>query len=241
VFFSFKRAAERAIRNGASEGTILANHDMAYEPVKRETAPLGEATLSGLDALLGSTSSSLRRRRCAAIARLHDLLARNAKERELQDELVNSGLLALTCKVIQEVAMTANRDHPGMRMDLVLDPNNDDPVEIIELKRGSHLLLARQGKPTERLSRDLRGAVEQIRSYGSRLASDAEAAESIELKHCIEIKKPELRLIAGRRLPDAGGYHLLSLEETAASDSTLQMQIYTWDGFLAELEHSYTD
>lgn len=232
---------ERAIRAHSSEDVTFQVHNASYEPVKRATAPSGDAISSELDALLGSTSSSLPRQRHAAITLLHNLLARNAKERELQEALVNSGLLALTCKVIQEVAMETNQGHPGMRMDLVLDPNNDDPVEIIELKRGSHLLLARQGKPTERLSQELKRAVNQIQNYGSRLVSDANATKSIELKHCIKIKDPELRLIAGRRLPDAGGYHLLSLEETAASDSTLQMQIYTWDGFLAELERSYTD
>jgi Domain of unknown function (DUF4263) len=241
VFLSFKRGMERAIRAHSSEQVILQLHDEVYEPVKRATALSGDAILSALDAELGSTSFSLPTQSRAAIALLHDLLDQDAKERELQNALVNSGLLALTCKVIQEVAMKPNQGHPGMRMDLVLDPNNDDPVEIIELKRGSHLLLARQGKPTERLSQELKRAVNQIQNYGSRLVSDANATKSIELKHCIKIKEPELRLIAGRHLPDAGGYHLLSLEETAASDSTLQMQIYTWDGFLAELERSYTD
>ena len=157
-------------------------------------------------------------------------------EPELQDALLNSGLLALNCKVVQEVAMTPTETYPGMRLDLVLDWNGEEPSQVIELKRGSHLLLARRGKPTERLSRELRKALKQLETYGHQLDSDAQARACIELRHGLQIQQPELRLIAGRRLADAHEYHLLSLAESEAAESSLQLQIHTWDGFLAELE-----
>jgi len=76
----------------------------------------------------------------------------------------------------------------------------------------------------------------QLKTYGYRLDCDTEATASIEQRRGLKINKLKLRLIAGRRLPDAHGYDLLRLAESEADESQLQLQIYTWDGFLAELE-----
>jgi hypothetical protein len=236
-FLSLQLAMERAIRAQCSEHVILQVHDAVYAPVKRATSQVHDAIEAALGEALGVNPFLVARtQRRTGIATLRRLLEHDAKERELQDALLDSGLLTLTCRVIQEVAMNPTKDYPGMRMDLVLDPNGDDPAQIVELKRGSHLLLARQGKPTERLSQELRKAVNQTQGYGRRLGSAPDAVTRIEERHGLRIERPELRLVAGRRLQDAAGYHLLSLAESDASDPQLQLQIYTWDGFLAELE-----
>lgn len=237
-FLSFRRRMEKAIRAQFSEYVILQVHDNHYEKVKRETAQVRDATEAAMGEALGLGGNfSLRSQERRAIAELRTLLNRDAKERELQDALLETDLLkALTCKIIKEVAMKPTADYRGMRMDLVLAPNNDGPGEIVELKRGSHLLLAHSGKSAERLSREITKSVKQIKQYGRRLDSDADAVASIEKRCGLKIEKPELRLVAGRRLQDANGYHLLSLAESETSDSKLQLQIYTWDGFLAELE-----
>jgi hypothetical protein len=222
----------RTIRGRCSEHIILRVKDAVdgrVDRVERRVEALSERL--GVDPLL-----SARQQRRKWIAALRRLLDHDAKECELQDALLHSGLLDLTCKVIQEVVMKPTENHPGMRMDLVLGPDGRDPAQIIELKRGSHLLLARQGKPTARLSQGLMKAVKQVRKYGQRLESDVKTAKRIEQLHGLTIDGLELRLVAGRRLRDADGYSFLSLAESDAGASALQLQIYTWDGFLAELE-----
>jgi hypothetical protein len=236
-FLSLRLSMERAIRAQCSEHVIMQVYDAIYAPVKRATAQVHNAVEAALGEAFGiNPDSSLRSQHARALGALRTLLESDAKERALQDALVDSGLLRLNCKVVQEVTMSATKDYRGMRMDLVLDSNTDEPSQIVELKRGSHLLLARRGKPTERLSLELRKAVEQLKTYGDRVESDAATTLDLEERLGIRLDKPELRLIAGRRLPDAHGYHLLSRVEPDANDSGLQLQIYTWDGFLAELE-----
>lgn len=132
--------------------------------------------------------------------------------------------------------MAADRNGHGLRMDLVLGPDPNGHNEIVELKRGSHLLLAHQGKLTQRLSRALKKAVAQLDGYGQRVPSDMDAVRLIESQHGIRIANPSLRLVAGRRLTSASGYLLLSKVELDASAEGMQLQVYTWDGFLAELE-----
>ena len=246
-FLSERLRMAKAIRAHASEDAILAVHEAAMT-VRRETAFLSDV-MEDIDneledavaAALGEPPAfgpkySHRRQREAAIGRLRQLLEIRAKERELQEALLNSGLLSLNCRVVQEVAMAPTDTYPGMRMDLVLDWKGLEPSQVIELKRGSHLLLARRGKPTERLSRELKKAVNQLASYGHRLESDSDAAECINIRHSLQIQHPELRLVAGRRLPDGHCYDLLSLAEADIANSGLNLQIHTWDGFLAELE-----
>jgi hypothetical protein len=228
---------ERAIRAQCSEHVILQVHDAVYAPLKRATRQVHDAIDASLQQALGGEHSPPHARGAAeALAELRRLLETGVRERELQDALVGSGLLALTCRVIQEVKMEATDDHRGMRMDLVLGSAVEIPAQVVELKRGSHLLLARRGSPSERLSRALTRAVSQLQQYGDRLETDVEAVTSIEHRYGVKIQRPELRLIAGRRLPDAQDYHLLSTAESTADDAQLALQIYTWDGLLAELE-----
>ena len=227
---------ERAIRAQCSEHVIMQVDDVCAQ-VARATDSVNDAVESALAEAFGvDPASSPRRQHRKAIATLRALLDRGAKERALQDALVESGLAALSCTVLQEVAMRPTDDYRGMRMDLIVDPPADEPTQIIELKRGSHLLLARKGEPTARLSRELEKAVAQLKRYGQRVESDVEMTAEIEQRFGIRFDRPELRLIAGRRLPDADAYHLLSVAEENASESGPQLQIYTWDGFLAELE-----
>jgi Domain of unknown function (DUF4263) len=226
---------ERAIRAKLTEYEILQAHDV-YTRVKSAIDPAIDATERELGGAGFDPSTSVRAQRRNALTKLRTLLNTNAKERCLQNCLMNSGLLAVTCKVVQEVTMRGVDGQPGMRMDLVLEPAFDAPTQIIELKRGSHLLLARRGKPTEKLSSPHIKAVEQLKNYGDRLESDAQAVERIEARYGIQINKTELRLIAGRKLSNADEYSLLSTAESEESPSSLQLQICTWDGFLAELE-----
>jgi Domain of unknown function (DUF4263) len=237
---SLKLSIERKIRAQCSEHVITQAHDGVYAPVKGAIAQVNGAILAQLSKDCGVDPTAFPgNQHHRDIATLRTLIENNAKERELQDALVETGLLALDCKVIQEVAMKPTGNYVGMRMDLVLHSRNDEPAQIIELKRGSHLLLARQGKPAERLSQEITKAIDQVKSYGTRVETDSETAFDLEKGHGIRFDKPKLRLIAGRRPTSASGYHLLSNLETVESDSSLQLQIYTWDGFLAELERIY--
>lgn len=230
-----RKELERAIRAKCSEDVILQVHDAACAPVKRTTASIQDAILAALGETLGDDfSASWRAEHHSSLTALRGLLDSGAKERALQNALVP--LLEVTCRVVQEVTMKATEDYRGMRMDLVLESETAEPTQVVELKRGSHLLLARRGKPTERLSRQLERALRQLVTYDRRLACDADARASIEKRHALRVHTPELRLIAGRRLPNDDGYHLLTAAESTAVTSDLDLQIYTWDGLLAELE-----
>ncbi|MBK8814954.1 MAG: hypothetical protein IPN42_05340 [Methylococcaceae bacterium] len=224
-FLSFRVRMERAIRAQCSEHVVLQVHDAIYAPVKRATQQLGTAM-----------QDRSGRQYDQAIAELRSLLDSDAKEREVQNALMQSGVLAVTSKVVQEVTIKASPDDRRMRMDLVIDAGDEFPSQVVELKRGSHLLLARRGQPSERLSRELTVAVEQLQGYGRRIESDPAVTLSIEQRHGIQLGSPELRLIAGRRLPDAQSYAMLSLVEAKPGESGLTVQIYTWYAFLAELE-----
>ncbi len=139
-------------------------------------------------------------------------------------------------KSVSYSACFSSRDfstRPGMRMDLVVNATENDPAQVIELKRGSHRLLVCRGTPVERVSEPLIRALRQVRTYGARLESDAETRFNVEGRHTLELDKLELRLVAGRQLPTAASYHLLS--QVAATDG-LELHISTWDGFLAEIE-----
>jgi hypothetical protein len=126
-----------------------------------------------------------------------------------------------------------HNDPRGMRMDLVVDSTPHDPAQVIELKRGSHRLLLRRDTPMGRISVPLARALRQICGYGERLVGDGQTRIDVEADHDLHLERLELRLVAGRRLPDAAGYHLLSQVELS---NGLELSISTWDGFLAELE-----
>lgn len=260
--FLFRQHAERAIRARCSENTVLELHDGSYAPLKQAT--LGHTTileaveeaaervgLTSLDAnaihpdvalrsladtTTGGNLRVWRRPHRTSLAELRRLLDDGAKERDLQNGLVATGLLAVAYRVVQEVTMNATKDNPGMRMDLVLEAEDAQPTQIVELKRGKHLLLARTGKPTQRLSQQLKKALRQLRGYGHRLGTDSSATKWIRDKHGLRVNEPELRLVAGRRLSNAAEYLLLTSAESDATASGFQLQIYTWDAFLAELE-----
>jgi hypothetical protein len=231
-----RRSLETSIRKQVSEHVVLQVHDQVYAPVRAALDPIHAAVEEALSAALGLRPRSPDPFR-TAIAELRALLKGNAKERELQRVLCEGGLLdpTGTCRAIAEVAMEATDDDPrGMRMDLVVGSAEDEPAQIIELKRGSHRLLARRGTPAERISRPLEKALHQLKSYGERINSAPETRLDIEARHELELERLELRLVAGRRLHDAHDYHLLSRAEP--DDAALELQISTWDGFLAELE-----
>ena len=122
-FLSLRVQLERAIRAQCSENVILQVHDAVYSPVKRATVQVHDAIEAALGEALGfNPSASARSLQRRSITALRTLLDEGAKERALQDGLIASGLLAVTCKVVQEVTMQVTDDHRGMRMDLVLEP-----------------------------------------------------------------------------------------------------------------------
>jgi len=237
TIFLLCRTTEKSIRAQVSEATTLKLHDEVYTPIKRIKGSIRNQFIGAGTGTSEFVPFRPYDKERLAITELQRLLNSNAKERELQSKLVDSGLLNVTCKIAQEVTLAPKHGSRGMRMDIIVEPKNTDAHEIVELKRGSHLLLARQGKPSERLSEELKRAVSQIKNYANRVEIDNEVAVDIELRHGIKIQSPELRLVAGRRLSDATGYLLLSKQEAdVREDYNLHLQIYTWDGFLAELE-----
>jgi len=234
---SLKKVAEREISTKVTENVIMQCQDVIFAPVKQGLASVRGTLASSLGQELGiPTILSKRQQHLESIGVIRSLVERNAKEREIQEALVNSQLVALDCRVIQEVAISPTESRSGIRMDLVLSSTNDHLDEIIELKRGSHLLLARQGKPTQRLSRQLEKAIKQLKKYGVRVTTDISAMEALRTRVGIRLEQPLLRLIAGRRLSNPQAYHLLSTTEGRADDSNLRLLVQTWDGFLAELE-----
>jgi hypothetical protein len=228
-----RKRVEKEIRDQCSEHVILQVHDAIYAPGKRSISPVSDVVEEAIG--IDNTSSQKHQHR-RALTRLRALLESDVKERTLQDALFDSGLLANDCKIVQEVAMSKTNSYSGMRMDLVLYSQADQATEIVELKRGSHLLVARPGKPTQKLSRQLMNAIEQVKRYGDRVENDTQMTSDLEKRFGIQFDNLALRLVVGRRFPDAHGYHLLSLADTDARPESLQLQIYTWDGLLAELE-----
>lgn len=238
-FLSLRFKAERSVRVQCSEHVIMQVHDAVYDPVKKEMAAVRDpiaAALVGQMERRGIDSATWPRPYAGAIAQIRNMLERNPKERELQDALVDSGLLAVTCQVAQEVSIKPTDGHRGMRMDIVLESKVDGQTEIIELKRGSHMLLARRGQPTQRVSQELVAAGAQLGEYGDRIKADDAAATDLGERLGFAFEHLRLRLVAGRRLASPQEYHFFISLEVDASDSGLQLQIYTWDGFLAELE-----
>lgn len=221
-FARFACRIERGLRATSSEFWHLQLHDKLYRRLRWHIDPLR----------LRMGAHPARQRAREAIQKVRRLLDEGAKERSLQEVLVDSRLPALGCRLRSEVGMTATQDGRAMRMDLVVDPlRNDEPIQIIELKRGTHRLLAYCGTSRQRRSRALASAVSQVASYGDRFALDEAATVDVAHRHRIWI---ELRLIAGRRLPDQEAYDLL--HQFAGANSTPRVLIYTWDGYLAELE-----
>jgi hypothetical protein len=229
-----RRSLENALRQRVSEHVGLEVHDRVYMPVRRALDPITMAVDEAVREALGAPPRPDNVR--AALGGLRALLDGNAKERELQRALLESGLLSPggICRAVSEVSMgPITGDSRGMRMDLVVDATKDDPAQIIELKRGSHRLLVRRGSSMEGISRPLENALRQVQSYGGRVSANAETRLSLEEDYELALERIELRLIAGRRLPDAFSYHLLS---DAGFGDGPEVWISTWDGFLAELE-----
>lgn len=227
---SMRRGIEREIRSKVSEYEVLQAHDDLYTKVKLK--PSLEQVHSRPEDATSAPSRLFKPFRDrheiqADITSLRRLLNADARERELQVKLCL--LLKTTGTVVQEVTIKVPKGR-RMRMDVVM------PDEVIELKRGSHLLLARCGQASEHMSRQLEAAIRQVEGYGNQLASNQAAVRSIDLKHGIKLDNPNLRLVAGRSLPDARGYSLLNLYEK----SNPSLRIYTWDAFLAELERILT-
>jgi Shedu protein SduA, C-terminal len=244
-FLALKKKLEKQIRSKRSEGVILEAHDKIYEPIKQAIAPVTNAIRHDLIEGTGfGLPFTTRENHRNNIQMLRELLAQNAKERDLQNVLIKSGFLNTDCKMIDEVRMCKSERYHGMRIDLFIHSmKNDgtqknDGTEIIELKRGTHMLLARAGKPTQELSYGLKRAINQVKGYGNRIIdSDDTAKEHLEERFGIKIEKPELRLVAGRRITSHGGYDLISkVESPNESTGDLQLLIYTWDGMIAEFE-----
>jgi hypothetical protein len=236
-FVLFKKRMERAIREQCSEQVVLEVHDAIYAPVRNALELVHGQVENAVSAALGTDLNTLpRHRHRSAITNLRALLNANAKERELQDALVASGLLGLTCRAVEEVAIRPANGQHGMRMDIVTSAAEGEPAQVIELKRGCHLLVAHRGKPVERLASGMRAALAQVEAYGRRLQTDADARASVEDGCELRLDVIELRLVAGRRLPAASDYHLVSQREVDSHEAGVPLLIYTWDGLLAELE-----
>ncbi len=229
---SIQQGIETATRAKCAESVIGLVHKGIFGLIKKTAIPIADRVEVQIRKSLGAEPEvSLRERNKRLIAKIRDLLNTGARERQLQSALFNSGLLRqVTYRVVQEVTMKATKDFRGMRIDLVLAPNASGPAQIIELKRGTHVLLAREGTPNAKRSKLLIRAIKQLEVYGDRLATDEVSVANIESRYEFRIINPALRLIAGRSLRDAGGYSLLR------HDRNPNLYISSWDGFLEELE-----
>ncbi len=235
-FLSYRKQAEREIRAECTEYAILQTHKKLYTPTRDAIGPIRDAVVEAVAKDMGCASpGAARSGHRRFIDELRALLNRGATERALQNALIDI-LGTISFGVGQEVPMPATGVHRGMRMDVCLPGGSDGPPQVIELKRGSHLLLARRGRPTERISRQLIKAVKQLQAYGHRIEFDAATRERVEERLRFQILQPELRLIAGRELSSSDEYSLLTKVESSQSTSGFQLQVYTWDGLLAELE-----
>jgi len=236
-FLLLRKRMERAIRERCSEQVVLQVHDAIYAPVRDAQQLVHGSVQDAIVGTLGIDPSTLpRHKHRAALANLRALLNAGAKERELQDALVASGLLGLTCKAVEEVAIRPANGQRGMRMDVLTSAAHGEPAQVIELKRGCHLLVAHRGKPVERLASGMKAALAQVEGYGHRLKTDADARAAIEEGHDLLLDAIELRLIAGRRPSVTSAYHLMSQREVDSREAGVPLLIYTWDGLLAELE-----
>lgn len=232
-----KRRLEQEIRSEFLESVILQVHEGLYSVIKQNTEVLTTSIDVSLRDLINTASTSaVNIQYKNAIRKLRNLIATDAKERHLQNALVESGLLELGCKVVQEVSIKASKDRRGMRMDIVVNQYKDKVTEIIELKRGCHLLIARCGKPAMRLSQTLNKAIKQVKKYGDSIKADALTARDLEKRLEMPFNDLSLRLIAGRRLSTTNEYSLISVGKAKTSNYDLQIYVQTWDGFLAELE-----
>jgi hypothetical protein len=222
---------ERKIRSQYSEYDILQMHDGLYTLAKKPAVKLRDTIESRIiGGLNGSSPVATSSKDSEALAQLRNMLNQSAPELALQKVLLNILHPNWKGQVANEVSMSPIDGYRGMRMDVVLGSDNDTPGQIMELKRGSYRLVAHRGKPMERISKNVSRVVRQIDDYANRVSVDE------ELRRKLGLEKFDLRVVAGRRLDNEHEYTFITQAETEASDSSFRLQIYTWDGLLAELE-----
>jgi Domain of unknown function (DUF4263) len=229
-----RKKTEADLRKQVSEGVMLEVHDRVFAPVQAAVNPILNAVESRFE--FGSS----RRTNQEHLRNLRRLLAARVKERALQDALYESGLLTNggLCRAVQEVSTREAVSNRGYRMDLVVLSDSGAYSEVIELKRGTHLLLAHSGKANQRVAKGLKRAIQQLETYGATLKNDKSAVSNLRKNKGIPITVTniELRLVAGRRLPRLTDYSLLNFTKGSDTEGTGGVQISTWDGLLAELE-----
>jgi hypothetical protein len=119
-----------------------------------------------------------------------------------------------------------------MRIDINVDARSDECGGLIVLPRGSHVLLVQTGKPTRRFADILRRLVAGVRT------NDASEPEPMPAQARLEpyVQSIELRVHARRNLRNIQMYHLLSEPDGRGKKSASDLQITTWEAFLATVE-----
>ena len=238
------KTVDNVLRKKTGEYRILYSHDKVFFPVNVPVRLAYHAISATTPSMrqMGELKDTLplpdsRAQARAFIAELRTLLTNDALERDLQNKLLD--FLALICRPIQEVRLVPTEDFGGMRLDIVCPFEADLPPEVLELKRGSHLLLAHEGKARERRSKKFDQTRRQGKAYFRRLKKDPGILDKLNQENYVQIVNPEVRIIAGKRLSSEAGYHLLSQIDPSAEDTELRVYISTWNGYIAELERIF--
>lgn len=217
-WIGLREVVEKKIRSQCSEHVILEVHDNIYQPVKCVTTrQLAQPKDTNSDIL---------------VREMRKLIESNARERELQKCLIKlEKSKHNACEIYSEVLIEKPNKTTG-RIDLLLYPKSDDDTgTIFELKRSSFKLIARRRdrKTTARLKK----AIEQIKNYG---LSEVRRCKSGSKAHDTVLNKLLQKLIIGRRMQLPGEYIGIIGHEKENPN----LQIYTWDAWIAEFERIYT-
>jgi hypothetical protein len=116
-----RRSLESTLRKRVSEHVLLEVHDGLYARLRRTLDQINDPVEGAFRETFGLPPGRDPFR--ASLTELRAMLDANAKERDLQRVLMESGLLdpAGTCRAVAEIAMHARPGDPkGMRMDLVV-------------------------------------------------------------------------------------------------------------------------
>jgi hypothetical protein len=235
---SIRKNLEQGIRR-VPESATNSLHDMLI-PAGNQLHATKTANLHGVAEgdLVQSESVSRRhereRKREISLAHIRSLLKRNAKERELQDAVMKSRLLAVDSAVVDEVQIKDQNGRQKARMDIVVSETSRSRGEVFELKRGCAVLLARKGSNVQRLSAEIVRHYNQVKRYGCALQSQ-EVTEQIQSDTGLLMNNVDVTLVAGRQLDTPEQYSLLT-ELSNSMEQGFYIRIMTWDGFIRMLE-----
>ena len=173
----------------------------------------------------------------SATARIRSILDGSVNDSELPVALREAGLASRRAafRTVKSCAIE-NADHLT-RIDVIVDTGAGQRGGPIALPRGSHVLLVRSGKPALRLAHHLRRLVAGGWASSNPSESGSESLAPQARPHSF-VHEIELRLLGRKKLPGTQYYHLLSEPHRVRDDGCSELQITTWDAFLAAVENT---